>query len=371
MALTQQVMEAVLPFVPTCQWVLSLPHSLRYTRLRSDAVHRGASCEGRARRRGAVFDLVFRRHGPAGANPLEDRYNTGSMSAAPMMMCVRNGRARVSGQFSGQFPGNPPNAGKTFAALYTNGARSFIRQEPLAGIQGAALDLSGNSYELYNDGGEYIPGRNRWTLRKLDSAGALAYRNDTLLTLPADYSWTEGVDVDTFHASDDGQRVIFFARLGGAAGLLDGYIASFDGSGVLRWAKLLKVEHEAVIDAIEGTKWQGVGRPTKVAVSSDAIYLTGSYSNSFSLGSNRPPNYTSTFVTKLDMEGNVLWTKLYRLNPLPVEPGRSGSAAASSPAGIRAMADGDIVLDVSHPSPSRPDEIERRAVRIAPDGTPR
>jgi hypothetical protein len=30
MALTRHVMDSVLPYVPTRQWVLSLPHALRY-----------------------------------------------------------------------------------------------------------------------------------------------------------------------------------------------------------------------------------------------------------------------------------------------------------------------------------------------------
>jgi len=150
-----------------------------------------------------------------------------------------------------------------------------------------------------------------------------------------------------------------------------GHLVKLDGRGFYEWDHLFATAHEEVINAVEGTTWRGAGVPAIMTASNDAVYIAGNYGNSYILGSNPPPAFTGANLVKFNYEGDVEWSKQYRLNPLDMAAGQTGSNASISPRTIRALASGDVALTVAktqYLSGPTVTALSYESIRIAPNG---
>jgi len=131
------------------------------------------------------------------------------------------------------------------------------------------------------------------------------------------------------------------------------WLVKLDGMGQPIWSKLLLVSHDVIVNQVEDTRWTGTFTSRGMTVGDDAIYIYGSYNNVYQTGSNPPPNFIGSVVLKFDLDGGLHWAKQYRLKPLPVETGWTGSPAAGTPSfAAKALGDGSISLTLGYTSKS-------------------
>jgi hypothetical protein len=88
-------------------------------------------------------------------------------------------------------------------------------------------------------------------------------------------------------------------------------------TGAAIWSRSFGTQM-ANLNAVEGEVWNGrfstVGAQMWMLASADAIYLAGTYNNAYVNGSSPPPGSTPAFVARLDLTGQQLWFRQYRIS---------------------------------------------------------
>jgi len=128
-------------------------------------------------------------------------------------------------------------------------------------------------------------------------------------------------------------------------------ITKLDTDGRPQWAKLVQIAHEVVVDPTEGVTWTGSGYreqdqslKAQMDVSASSIFVVGNYSNQYLHGSNPPPGFVGVYGLALDYDGKVQWAKQYRVAPLDVMTGNTGSSDGTSDPIIKVMPDGNLTI---------------------------
>jgi hypothetical protein len=305
----------------------------------------------------SLHSLATARDNVSGARVWEDSFATAMSPVAITHVEAKGDHMYVIGT-SAQLPGMapPPGGNAVFSAHYdaATGKQDWLRQEvandPFTVVRVTAIDDDGNLYEADPSFGGSIA---QIKIQKLNSHGERVWLTSTKLRVSA-----SSVGQTRLYVSGDGESI--FACWAG-------YVAKFDANGQHEWSQFITTEHSVVIDEVEKTTWVGKGTIKFLTASEDAVYLVGDYANTYMLGANPPPAFSGIAVVKLDYAGKLQWAKQYRVNPLTVGAGKSGSATSNGVAAARATDDGDLALTASLAGTNSKYET----IRIGPDGMPK
>jgi hypothetical protein len=197
----------------------------------------------------------------------------------------------AAGASSGQLPNQPATAsGGGFELHYAaDGTLLQALQSDAFGPQQLFVDTAGNS--VINNFTTHLG------LLGLDPSFNLVWSST-------------GLDPGPVATSPTGS-VYTFGTLSGALMILES--RSFV-TGTAVWRRTFATQ-TATLNAVEGETWKGEFNNNSyyplVAASSDSIYLTGIYHNTYQNGSSPPPVTSPCFVTRLDSTGNQVWFKQF------------------------------------------------------------
>jgi hypothetical protein len=209
-----------------------------------------------------------------------------------------DGSPIIFGTATGQLPAQPSTAsGGPFAINYSAaGVRGWTRQLP--GLNARAffdvtVDGSGNSFGLSAGSSVGAP-----VVFRVNADGTVGWTGNSFAPVPVTSTGGE-----TFHVA---------AAPGGGFFTLHGYspacvLTRWDANGSPMWYRL-SAEHNVVIDAVENVIWRGRFLSCDgIKVTSDAVYIAGSFENYFMNGSVPRPSTSPIYVGRYDLEGNQAW----------------------------------------------------------------
>ena len=209
------------------------------------------------------------------------------------------GQIVALGYSNGQLPQQPATvAGGGFMLAYASDG-TLVKATQLKTIsivaQGLQVDTGGNSLFL-----------NNLTIMKLDPSFA------TLWATVYDGSAASIMPTNV-------------AALADGSGLYDyetsvGLVKRDPAAGAGVWSRAFATQ-TATLDSVEGETWKGqfTGTPIML-VTSDSIYLAGSYQNTYMNGSSPPPATSPGYVARLDLTGMQIWFRQFQRMPNPNAP---------------------------------------------------
>ena len=277
-----------------------------------------------------------------------------------MLAVGADGAVLSAASCSGQAPGNPAdNTGGMVAARYeSDGSRTFLKQYPGAKLgQNNATSLTPISMLVRDDGQALLGESTGYAayFRSLDAMGALlgdapvgsddiqlGFIGSGVALAP------ERVLFSADHQSiyDLGGPLVGAAPpmgppVPGAPLLVTYAFANLDLDGNVNWYRGFGGQ-TAIIDDVEGVQWTGdFTGLSAVGVADDAIYLAGTYQNSYVHGSTARPTTTTLFVARCQPNGEQVWFQELMLDEslLAQDPGVPGAVA-----GVTFDADGNPVV---------------------------
>lgn len=272
---------------------------------------------------------------------------TGQTVAHPMFVRVGVGGTYVVGETRGQLIGKPLAAkGKPWVARVSDaGALEWTRQQPFEHeqwevvdaanaslLQRAMVDAAGNLYLLY---GGFV---DNWLTQKIDALGEqiwlAKHRRSHLLNGHA-------------RVANDGSA-IYYAGSGTDHGG-NAHVTKLDGKGLLLWTKTYELRNKEVIDDVEGTTWSVAAlSDATIALNEDSLAIIGTCQNWYENGAAPPPKYRSAWVIWADLDGEVRSSQNFRVAPLEVIPGQSGSSASFLPQQAVLLTNGELRIAGQH-----------------------
>jgi hypothetical protein len=248
---------------------------------------------------GGAGDAVIGKINAAGTLEWAHQLGGAGNEATVLTAATSDGAVIAMGTCSAQLPGMPSSVsgGPWLARYEADGTRAFLKQyEPgeagSAGFgklfilkNGNILMVGSSTTFLADADGNELSRNGSGVPGKQVPGGAL-----TPVALDADssalFSWT-----------------------------YDGVLTQRDLDGTPRWFRKVEPPRMAEIDPVEGVIWTGKlsgadtsgTHPSTVTVAKDAIYLTGTYTNSYKNGSTARPTTMLVFMGRYDLDGNRVW----------------------------------------------------------------
>ena len=193
---------------------------------------------------------------------------------------------------AGQAPGNPAtNAGGPVLTRYdASGLRTILKQyEPaqLANTSRSFVDSSGTLLWVKS-----------LMLGKLDSTGLASVASSSPPSLA--HALALATDEKSFYGTETAA------------------LENLSLSGLVTWARLAE-ERTAVIEPVEGVTWHGTVTDCRtIQPTSDALYVTGIYDNTYMNGSVPHKPTTTLFVARFTLNGRQQWFQQFLLDQNPI-----------------------------------------------------
>lgn len=259
-------------------------------------------------------DVVVGKLDPDGNLLWHHVWGSNGGEAARFVSYASDGSFLLLADSTGQAPGNPPtNAGHPVLAWFTpDNERQSLYQVSYT------LPITSSPTLLHNDGSNYSFVENRngegYDLVKTTPDGTEVAK----LVLPEEV-FTPHVNPPDQLAFNPTQDIIY--ALGGlppfneTTGWHQYSLAAFALDGTLLWYRKAYPSglRTQVIDEVEGTYWSGSFYSSfkDLKVTENSIIVSGSYVNTYTFGSNPPPEYKATFVARYDLTGELIWFQQY------------------------------------------------------------
>jgi len=318
------------------------------------------------------FDAVIGKLSATGEQLWADQWGTSNRDAGQALLALSDGSLIQTGACFGQAPGNPPASagGLAFAKYAADGSRSFIKQTktpPSMSNRGhqisrdstddfyvlSALDEGNDNDRLAKmapDGTELWRIWLRYRLDRFEAAGPgpwdPALIGDTLGGVELVQRAEDGESLPRYFSklavsTDD--STVFLAsdeRYSNNAEVPDRvHLSAVRNDGKFLWFRQGGVR-TAVLDAIEGVTWTGQFKTiSELAVDTDAIYLAGTYANTYVNGAVPRPATWPAFVARYDLNGEQVWFKQFSLEGV--------AYGGVTPTALAIGADGDPIVAFS------------------------
>ena len=338
--------------------------------------------------------LVLTKHDASGSMVWQDKLTTGMTNAKPVVVRAAADVVYAVGGSFGQLPGNPPEAsGMPFVIRYdaASGEREWIRQErsePIMHVTepaNAAVDDAGNVYVLYDNHGGSGQAQ-ELAVHKLAPSGEEIWlaRNSLEIQPPLDGEVFRSNEHMSFVVAQDGQSSFVLGSFTDDLRTYEAwYAARLDGLGKIEWARTFRFAHTTVVDESEGIIWRGTAphwgflgpisvEPVALAVAdSNALYVVANYVNLYEHGANPPPTFEGLLVARYGLDASLDWARQYRVGPVVVQEGATGSDSGAHPIEARIEPDGDLLIGVLSIERSPMYRSNATTLRLSSAGTPR
>jgi hypothetical protein len=261
---------------------------------------------------GGTSDAVVGKLTPAGTVAWMHQLGGGAAETTLLTTPTSDGGVIAYGSATGQLPGmtSAMANGDWIARYDAAGTRNFLKQyEPFQGAGGLRsrmfIDAVGNVIVVSAN-----------TLFKVDSeTGAEHERIGSIVP-------GKGTGYGYTTAASNPDKDAFYCWLPPSAGAPTalGTLWKYGLDGLPLWHRSAEPERSAVIDPVENVIWKGTlsyvnsqTDPQNVAVTADAIYVVGGYSNRYMNGSTPRSTTTPIFVGRYDLKGERVWFQEFLL----------------------------------------------------------
>ncbi|MEI9938502.1 MAG: hypothetical protein WDO69_14895 [Pseudomonadota bacterium] len=270
--------------------------------------------------------------------------SSGSQSVRELALAP-NGALYATGDSTGQAPGNPSSAaGGRWIAKYdpSNGTRLWLKQAGQYRVAQAAFfpivtDVDSNLYVsgcLPNE-----PCLGNASLQVFDSSGN-ARPGISLTTAFAGMNFGLG----DIHYSASDETLFMVTRASNPVTTTSPIsVVSFGLDGTLKWYSYGELPRTAILDPVEGVEWSGHfdDLAPQFALSNDAIFVAGVYSNTYRNGSNPPPSTHPAYVARYDRKGHRVWFQEFSFNQ---------GVSVSGGGGVALLPSGNLVVALDGPN---------------------
>jgi hypothetical protein len=295
---------------------------------------------------GGASDAVVGKVSAAGTLSWAHQLGSSGDESPVSMTATPDGAVLVVGTAGGQLPGMPSTEiqGDWAVRYEANGTRTWLQQYApsskvslTAGsstIHSLSVDASGNLVIITTKG-----------IVKLDSSQGTVLSSYIVSTVAPPHTYFSVQSQQVNPTSLGGSTVYLWnASTSSDVNTTNYGLEELSLRGAMSLFRQFEPARTAVIDPVENVIWTGnISSTGAVLATSDAIYLTGDYQNSYLNGSIAPPTTNNLFVGKYSLAGDRVWFQ-------ELSPPSTSSYLTFTLCGIILDPSGNLVLETNAPT---------------------